>query len=233
MDREKLWDDFAAEIRELDAALGTQRGAQRRSSRGLAVFSATALLTILLFILVNYLTLSSSWAKEKLAAGFQQEFAELGPAALDHVHQLGSELLPLYAREGRRQLAELAPAITAELAQQVDLAQGELLAASHRQLEASKARILALLCREIFGREVGSLADEEEKRLLERFQLVSQKALAEAVTTIEQRFSRDLEAVRNALLRLDISDTAESPADLQKKFLRLWLQALDQELEEL
>lgn len=233
MDLEKTFTELQAEVRRLEESFEADRQLGRRMNRILLVISVALSGMIITFFLVNYLNLSSKWTQERFRTSLRQEMVELSPAAAHELNLLGRELLPVYAEESRKQLLAMGPEIARELEAQLDELTQELLLSVHRQMQESQEKVLEGSER-MLSESFPSLSDAESRERIEkRFREVVENALATSISRFEKRFAKDVDLVRETLLRFDISDTEESTVDLQKKFIHLWLQVLDQEIMEL
>jgi hypothetical protein len=56
------------------------------------------------------------------------------------------------------------------------------------------------------------------------------ETLKKTLVDFEKLFSRDVEQLQTTVFKFNVSDGDEETVELQKKFLHLWLQLLDQEI---
>jgi hypothetical protein len=81
---------------------------------------------------------------------------------------------------------------------------------------------------------VGSYPDlgspSRRAEIEKRVHLACDSALEKALVDFDGLFSKDVDEFQRTLRGFNLSDGKESKLDLQKKFLHLWLQLLDQEI---
>ena len=233
MDEARGVNELNADMQRLEEAMKAERTMERRTTKTTMVITVGLCLTICAFLLANYINLSNNWAAENFKASLQKEITELSPTAMYELNMLGKELLPVYAQEGRKQLMALAPDITQMCHEQLDMLSGDLMKSVHDKMHASQESVLEKV-EAVIHSCYPSLHDPAQREVLEnRFRMITEDALAASVVSFERKFSKDVTNVREALFRMDVSDTGESTVDLQKKFIHLWLQVLDQEMMEL
>ena len=233
MEPNKGLGDLEAEVRRLEEALHAERSMGRQTNRTVIWITVALGVTIFGFLLANYMTLSSLWTREKFRQSLEREMTELSPAAVRELNTLGRELLPVYAEEGRKQLMEMGPELARRFEEQLDQLTEELLQSVHQQLKRTEENVL-VRTEEIVFKSFPSLHDAEKRELLERrFHWLAEQAVAEAIASFENLVSKDVDNVKETLLKFDVSDGDESTVDLQKKFIHLWLKLLDQEIMEL
>jgi phage gp37-like protein len=189
--------------------------------------------TVLFFVLVNYLHLRRQWTQEKFQTSLQKEFAQLSPLAMKELNAAGQELLPVYAREGQKQLNILMPEIAIAMRRELDNFCGDVIANTHTHLAESQDRVIAQTAKSVFA-EYPDLKDPVKRQELHaHFEKETTRAVQASVLEFERLFSNDIETLKASLLKFDLKDGNESNVELQKKFLRLWLQLLDEEIKEI
>ena len=78
---------------------------------------------------------------------------------------------------------------------------------------------------------IRELADPAKQQDLERrLHAVCDETLEKSRRDFEALFVQDVSRLQQEVLKFDVSDTHETTVDLQKKFLHIWLQLLDQEI---
>lgn len=222
--------ELNAEVKRLEEAMNSERTMERRTAKTTMVITVGLCLTICAFLLANYVNLSKNWAPENFTASLQKEITELSPVAMHELNMLGKELLPVYAQEGRKQLMALAPDVTNMCEEQLDLLCGDLMKQVHDRMHASQERMMEK-AEAAIQQCYPTLHEPSQREILaNKFRTQTENALANSVVSFERKFSKDVDAVKEALFKMDVTDTGESTVDLQKKFIHLWLQVLDQEV---
>ena len=233
MDSDTALNSIAAEVRQLEQAMENNRSVLQRTGRTAVFITLTLCLTICTFLLVNYFTLSTTWAKENFARSIEKELVEFSPSLIKQVNLLARDLLPIYSQEGRRQLMRLGPQIAERAELQLTLLNEELLQSIHKQLQESRLRVVKDAEKQIYECYPSLAKSGSREDLTNRFRNVTENALINALASFEGRFARDVDDVRDSILKMDVSDTNETTEELQKKFIHLWLQVLDREIMEL
>ena len=88
MNADSAFDALGAEIRGLEGSIHESRAALRRSSRTAVLISLILCLTVSAFLLLNYITLRTSWASENFSHSMKQELEEFSPILLKQVSTL-------------------------------------------------------------------------------------------------------------------------------------------------
>ena len=78
-----------------------------------------------------------------------------------------------------------------------------------------------------------ALAQDRGAAIQRRLREEGEAAVVSAVANFHDQFGQHVDDVRKSLLKFDLRDTGETRVDLQKRFIHLWLQLLDQEIMEL
>ena len=232
MDADSTFDALGAEIRELESSIHESRSALRRSSRTAVLISFILCLTVSAFLFLNYITLSTSWASESFGHSMKRELREFSPTLMNHVNELGQNLLPVYVEEARQQLAAASPELSLRLQAEVGEFKADLTQTLHEELETMQIRVTDRALREIYANFPNLAADRPQHDLAERLHATMEQSLVEALLTLEERFVQDFDRIQSSLLQLDLNDCGESTLDLQKRFLQLWLRLLDLEIME-
>ena len=219
MDSDTALNSIAAEVRQLEQAMENNRSVLQRTGRTAVFISLTLCLTICTFLLVNYFALSASWAKENFTRSIEKELAEFSPMLIEQINMLAQDLLPIYTQEGRRQLMQLGPQIAQRAEEQLSLLNRDLLHSIHKQLERSRMRIVDDAQKQIYDCYPALAKRGGREELTERFRNITESTLMAAIGSFEKRFSKDVDAVRDSILNMDVSDTNETTEELQKKFI--------------
>jgi hypothetical protein len=230
MNTEEPLQSLEREIRRLEETFTAEIDASRRASRTAVVASCVLGGVIAVFVLVNLLYLRSEWTREKLTASLRREVREFTPKARYELELLGEEVVPVFVAEARSQLHKEAPAIVAKTEAEVDRLIDNVLSRQHRRLAEAQERVLAKAERNILEAYPNLKSAAEREALGNRFHATAEDAIAEAVSDFNTRFGHDVHKLKDTLLRFDLSDSHEDVVDLQKKFLHLWLQLLDEEI---
>lgn len=224
---------LAQEIERLDATILHERAIERRIS--FTVISVAIGIGIIIFgaLLANFLYFQSEWTDEKFAASVQAELEVLKPDVSDSIRRLGEKLAPVYVAEARRQLPNVAPAFSRELAKQFDRLSADFQADTYGRLQKTEDRIRDRSSQVVFASYPGLAADAERQKLTNSFRKITDQAVTGAIQEFQMRFSRDSERLQQTILAFSEADPSETTVDLQKKFIRMWLQLLDEEIMKL
>ncbi len=225
--------DVAQEVERLDKALTAEQASRKGVTRAAQAVAAVLGCTVLFFILVNFVHLRSHWTEENLKRSLEKELTELSPLAIKELNAAGKELLPVYAQEGQKQVQLLMPEIARVMRRELDKFCEEMLLHTHAQLAESHKGILANTEKSLFEQFPELKNSATRKKMEQNFEKITQKAVQSALVEFDRLFTSDIENVKSALLKFDLKDSSESTVDLQKNFLRLWLQLLDEEIKEL
>jgi hypothetical protein len=226
-------DELGCEVKRLEEAFCAQCAAARRTARANLAVAGSLGLVIVAFVIANFVNLRSEWTREKFSASFEQELAEIRPKAEQELRKLGEDVLPVFVEAGKAQIAALGPQMAQRFEGEIDRLCKDLTAGVHGRLESSQRRVLEGVERAI-AENFPDLRDEVKTEVLHhRLRDVTERSVASTIGEFDRKFGADVEKFQKALFAFDVSDTGEAPVDLQKKFLRLWLQILDQEIMEL
>jgi hypothetical protein len=222
-----------AEVLQLEDAIQANNSALKRAARTSIGLGLALLVVIVCFLFLNLAHLRGEMTQEKLTRSLSQELTEVSPLALRELNQLGQELLPIFIAEFRKQLETAWPDVAQRVQDELNRLSDNLFAEAHELVSASEHRILESTSKALFDC-YPQLNDQKHRNALEqRIHGICEEAIVQSLQTFDSLFSRDVARVESALLQFDVTDNHESPADLQKRFIHLWLQLLDQELMEL
>jgi hypothetical protein len=138
--------------------------------------------------------------------------------------------MPIYFAEWKRQLQASWPEISNKLEAELLELGSNLTSRINHYFTESENRILegAELA---LGENFPELKDPgKQAELNRRLHATCDQALEKVLLDFDKRFSGDVARLQQEIFKFDISDKGETPVDLQKKFLHLWLQLLDQEI---
>jgi len=221
------------EFEKLDQSIAEEREVDRRATI-ITVSLATAIgLVIVGFLLVNFIYFKSEWTEEKFARSLQSELEVLNPAVLEELRTMGRNLMPVYAEEARRQLPAMAPRFSQELSRQLERFSREFQADATDRLDRTEHRVEGQTRRIVFAAYPGLRSEAEQEKLNRSFQTITHDAVSGALEQFHTRFSKDTDELQNIVLDFKPPQTDENTVDLQKKFIHLWLQLLDEEIMKL
>lgn len=226
-------EELERDLRMLEEANAAETAAERRAAVTRWVVAMTVVVIICSFLLANYVHFRSELTEENLLASLRDELETFNPVAMEELHTMGANLLPVYAEEGRKQFEALSPQIAAELRAQIDTMGKDVEADVRAKLSDMEERILQRTSASIFA-AYPSLDDPEERaKLNENLARLTEEAALEAIIEFDAKFSGDVRALEEVILGFNLEDGEESTLDLQKKFIRSWLRLLDEEIKRL
>ncbi len=222
-----------SEIHGLEQAIDASATVSRRTSQVSLAIGIAIVLVITCFLVLNFIHLKSELTREKFSESLSKEIASMSPTALEELQKMSQHLLPVYAAEFRKQVDTAWPAVARTLQSEADALTEGLLTHTHVTLAEVEKRTLNGLEEQILASypNLASAAGQEELR--KRLDGICQNTVTASLDGFDKLYSRDLKRVQDTLFKLDVTDSHESPTDLQKKFIHLWLQLLDQEVTEL
>lgn len=218
------------EITRLQDTLLAEQESSLRTRRVPLVISLVLLAIVLCFVTVNYLKIRSELTSEKLGRSLEKELREVSPTAFKEFDLLGKDLFPVYAAEWKKQLQASWPEISRKFQAELNKFDEILLGRIHKLLDESERRVLGKTEAVLFE-NYPQLKDEEMRIEVEKkLHTICDQALTKSLLDFDSLFTKDVNALQEVLLKFDVTDTNETTVDLQKKFLHLWLQLLDQEI---
>jgi hypothetical protein len=224
---------FEREVRRLEESLGSARAAAERAQRtSIAMASAVAVIVVT-FLLINYLNFRAELTAEKLAASFGQELKEARPAALREFGQLGQELLPVYAAEWQAQFQSAWPAIRERISSEMALLADNAAARVDSHLNASERHVLDETRRVLVAHFPEFEDPKAQAAMTARVQEICEGSFRKALDEFHTVFVSDMTRLQRVIAEFELPEIKASTVDLQKKFLRLWLQIVDQEIMQL
>lgn len=221
------------ELHKMENMEKATKSLDRRSSIISLAIASSMGLVIIGFMLANFLFFKSEWTDEKFAKSLQTELAELNPAVMEELRNMGKDLLPVYAQEGRKQMPEMAPVISRALSKQLNQFSSDFQADAYERLDKTEDRIRFKTGRILFNAYPDLKDSREKSKLAANFRAMTDNSVACAIDEFRTRFSRDADVFQRTIQDLNVADTDELTIDLQKKFIRLWLQLLDEEIMKL
>jgi hypothetical protein len=221
------------EVRRLEQSLEAARAASRAAQR-IAILIGTAMATLVGgFLLINYFNFRAEFTPEKVKASIAQELRDVSPAALREFGQLGQELLPVYTEELKRQFQAAWPSIKDKVDNEVTLLAEHATTRIDRRMTDAEGRVIDT-SQALMQKHYPELADPKvQETVTRRVHEVCDGSLQKALDGFNALFARDMRRVQHALLQFEFPPSSVPTVELQKKFLHLWLQLLDQEIMQL
>ena len=221
------------ELTELEGAIRGARVAEQRTSFAIRLIAFGVVGMLLGFILFNFVQFRTEWTPEKLGPRLEQELAELNPLLASELHELARHLIPVYAREGRRQFRSMGPQISRVLEEQLNRLAADLREDVYLRLSDNDAEIRKRTTEMIFEAHPDLQSESEFDEIRRHFRIVTEDALMTALSDFDTRFSRQADRLQETIFDFSVEDTGESTIELQKRFIHLWLQLLDREIMKL
>jgi len=221
------------EVRRLEESLGSARTAAERAQRTSIVMASSFAVIVVTFLLLNYLNFRAELTAENLAFSFGQELREAGPAALREFGQLGQELLPVYATEWQAQFQAAWPAIKEKIGSEMAQLADNAAARVDSHLKAGEQRVLDETRRVVLANFPGFSDPKAQATMTARVQEICDGAFSKALGEFHTLFVKDMTRLQRVIAEFELPDMKASTVDLQKKFLRLWLQIVEQEITQL
>ena len=225
-------DELSAQVAELEGEVKAQRSAAKKRSRITLGMTAAFCVVLLTMMATDYSRFRSKWTKEKLQAGLEKEMEFLTPSVRRQLDKLGSEVMPVFAAEGKKQMPERWPEVQNMLVAQVDDIRNLVIRHARQTMADTRQRVGNEVQHAVFASYPDLQNDSDRQELKDYFELMTDEAVSRAIGGFYQRFESRLDDTRETLARVD-SNKTESDADLQKRFLTLWLNLLQEEIEEL
>lgn len=224
---------FEVEVLELESAIRQIGLNSKRTARASVLTAVSILAIVVAFTLVNYSRVSAEMTEEKFARSLTKEMGEIAPLVLNEMNRLGRDLLPVYAEELKSQIESSWPEISARVEQELNEVGSRVFEETHELLYETEERILRTAEDELFACYPGLKDPERRDNLQERLHNICEQTLANSIYNFEQQFTKDVHRLQATVFQFDVADADQSTADLQKQFVHLWLQLLDQEVMEL
>jgi len=221
------------EFKKLDQSIEEEREIDRRATIITISLAGVISLVIVGFLLVNFLYFKSEWTEENFAKSLHNELEVLNPVVLAQLRGMGKNLMPVYVKEARRQLPEMAPRFSRELSSQLEHFSRDFQHDTAARLEKTEERMQEDTHAIVFAAYPGLRSEAEQQKLNRSFETITHDAVFSAIKGFEARFAKDADDLQNVVLDFKPRQTDETTVDLQKKFIRLWLQLLDEEITKL
>lgn len=222
-----------AEVLQLENAIQANDSALKRAARTSVGVASALLLVISCFLFLSFAHLQREMTREKITQSLSQELTEVSPLAFKELNQLGQDLLPIYIAELKKQIETKWPDVARQVQNEMDKLSDTLFAEAHELLSESEHRVLESTSQALFAC-YPQLKDPKRRLALEqRIHGICEESLVQSLERFDSLYSRDIARVEETLFRFDVTDSHETTTDLQKKFIHLWLQLLDQEITEL
>jgi len=221
------------DLSRLERAVEAQRTTDSRATSITISIAAVISLILVGFLLANFFYFRSEWTDEKFAKSLRTELEELNPVLLAELNTLGKDLVPVYVREGRKQFPEMAPRISRGMSKQLRQFNSDFMTDTHDRLNRTEERIRTQVRTLLFNTYPGLKSPGARARLEKNFNTITDNAVTCAIQEFQNRFMADVDSFQNTIRKLGVSRREEEMVDLQKKFIRLWLQLLDEEIMKL
>ena len=221
------------QLLRLENAARAEDSSRRAALRAARIVTVGLATTIVIFVCINYFSIRGQWTEENLRSSLAKEVRELSPTAAREIGDVGRAILPVYAEEMSAQITALMPTITKRLESEIDALTMDVLTTTEGQFSAAQERVLTQCEKELLENHPVLLDPKKRTELQKRFHAITEEAVISTAAEFHTLFARDIERVQERLLNFDLADTDETTVDLQKKFLRLWLQLLDEEIAQL
>lgn len=223
-------DGLRADVDELKRAIEDAQRTRQRTSHSALTVSIVLGLVVLAFVMVGYFTLCDEWTTEKLSRQITREARNLSPVAMAQLDALGTALGPVFAEAAREQFTLMKPELSAKAEAELDRLGQDVNDRVRRRLDQTQDRLL-VATREAVLASVPGLAEPAAQRKLERrLETLTQDSVQRVLIGFDERFSGDTGKMQEAVHRLDPGASGASRTALQKKFIHLWLQIIDQEI---
>jgi hypothetical protein len=233
MESDHTQEPLEKELNDLETALASERSTARRVTRtGLATVVVICVIA-LGFVLHNVSTVRSEWTEENMGQSVAKQMKHLQPIVMHELSSLSTTLMPVYEKAARAEFVASSQDLDIELADQLDHFYIDLEANAKSRLKETEKRVIARI-EEIINNEFPSLSSPEAKaELVTRFHDVTETAFANTMTRMQAKYSQDIDKLRKTIATLDLPKSPETTAALQKQFVHLWLQIVDEELMKL
>jgi len=218
-------------VGRLEDSLSGELAAERSASWTTRSIVAVVLTVVGTFVLVNYLHFKNEWTQENVTRSLQTQWEELKPAALAELQTLGRNVAPAYGDEFRKQLPEMAPEVGHALHQQTDRFAEDLRADATEGLKTSMSRTVGYTVEKLFESFPSMQNAAEKEKVTQRFEEVLDESISDAIVHFNGRFASDASAFQESVL--DVPRTNVPTRDLVKRFVRLWVQWLDEGIRKL
>jgi hypothetical protein len=124
----------------------------------------------------------------------------------------------------------MTPEISRRLEAQVDRLSGDIQREATSRLHAAEDRITERT-RDVLFASYPSMKDEAERERLDAdFRATTETVVRSSLQEFFELFAEDIGRLEQKVHDFQPTDTGESEVDLQKRFIRLWLQLLDLEV---
>ena len=222
--------DLQAEIRALEEKLQAEGRATQQSQRTSLLVAAVLGVVLLTFLVINYVRVRSELTAEKFTRSIEKELQEVGPVAIKEISRLGEDLMPIYFAEWKRQFQAAWPDISSKMEAELLKLGSNLTTRINQYFTESESRVLQST-EQVLAENFPELKDPAKQAELDRrLHATCDQALERVLLDFDKQFSGDVARLQDEIFKFDVSDKGETPVDLQKKFLHLWLQLLDQEI---
>ena len=221
------------EVKRLEELLRQETVMVHRATRLSTLVTVSLGTLVLLFLVINFFNFRAVFTEENLSRSLEQEMRELSPTAVQQLKVLGEDVVPVYAEETRKQLNAMGPEMLKRFHDEVDQLCAAVLSKADKRLREANDVVLADT-EELLFQNLPTLRDPAEREELgRRFRVLVKDSVIKSVGEFNGRLLEHVQAVEKTLWEFDLTGANVSPLVLQKRFIHLWLQLLDQEIMEL
>lgn len=220
-------------VNHLATALENDRAERRRTARVSTLLKLALLCVVVTFAVANVLYFRSAWSAEKFKEHLKVEMEEISPVAMRELSGMTRSLVPVYVQEGRAQLSKRGPEIREVLEHEIGILGYELTQRFHEKM-AGSMHVVTTQAREELVKAWPDLEEPaRQAELRDRFMKTLEKAVLDAALTFQNRFDEDVQSFVDTVSGFQVENPDQDPSELKRKFIRLWLRLLDQEVQKL
>ncbi len=218
------------EVARLEVLIAQEHAQSRKAMRRSLIVTSALAAMVLLTLLVNGIKFRREFTGDHFRDSLAKELRELSPTALRQLNLLGKEVLPVYTQQLEAQMEKLAPELQAKLMEETDLLVQDILDSADGTLRDSENGLIDRASAIIVQRYPSLEGESSREEIARRLHGILDASLASTLQEFLAQYGAEVETVQGSLLKFDLADTGETQVDLQKKFLHIWLQLLDEEI---
>jgi hypothetical protein len=222
---------FTNELSSLEEARVVEATADRRTMVATVLLSSLIGLILIGFLLVNFFYFNEEWTEEKFSKSLNRELEEISPMVSLELEELGKNLAPVFAQESRKQFPEMAPLLAEKIGEELQKFTDEFQAEIISKLNRSGERLKTDMLQSVLQCYPDLVDEREQEKLIQQFRITTDEAMTAAIVNFQDRFSVDVADLRATVF--NVPETDVPTMELQKRFIRLWLQLLDEEIMKL
>lgn len=233
MDDQRLIERLADQVGRLEAAYDETRATHRRGFMVAGGITVAILCVTGWFLYSSYSFFEREWTEERFAKHIRLELEELQPSVTSEMQRVSSELVPVFTAELRRQVPERLPEISDKVREQFDRFGQAFRTELDSQLEESMQRVESRIQQDLAACYPSLSGGSAQQRVHDEFHRAIEKSVRTATHKFQSDFGRDVARLQQAVDDFPPPKPGTKPVDLQKRFIRLWLKLLDEEIEKL